>query len=199
MYLFNFGCAGSLLLCAGFSSCVKQGPLFLRGAGFSFWWPLVSEHGLQGAWVSIVVACRLSSCGTGDVESSGTRHWTHVPCAGKQTLKPPDPQGSPLNCILKHTGSREMWLCGEDKTTAWRARTQVGQGVLWREKKKSRYKRPYYMQKPTCAVGTKREIHTHTTNKWKWFLIIDGWGEWDFSEFTFCNFYFRAIQILDLF
>ena len=59
-----FGHAGSLLLHGFFSSCGKWGysivavpRLLFAVASF------VAEHGLQGAWASVVVACGLSSCG----------------------------------------------------------------------------------------------------------------------------------------
>ena len=50
MYLFYFGCSGSLLLRGLFSSCGEQGYPSLWGLGFSFQWLLLcAEQGLSGA------------------------------------------------------------------------------------------------------------------------------------------------------
>ena len=52
--LFIFVCAGSLLL-LGLSLVVVHGLLITVAF-------LIAEHGLQGAWASVVGACGLSSC-----------------------------------------------------------------------------------------------------------------------------------------
>ena len=58
-----------------------------------------------------------------------------------------------------------------------------GAGRVVKGKKNARYKRPYYMQKTTCAVGTKREIHTHTLqiNENGFLLLMDGGNETSLS------------------
>ena len=48
IYLFSFGCAGSLLLWKLFSSCGKRGPLSSCSAPTSLRWLLVAEHRLLG-------------------------------------------------------------------------------------------------------------------------------------------------------
>ena len=78
IYLFMFGCVGSLLLCAGFLKLSRVGATLRCGAwashcgGFS-----CCRAGALGAWASVVVACGLNSCGSRDLEcrlsNCGTR------------------------------------------------------------------------------------------------------------------------------
>ena len=73
LFIYIFGCIGSLLLCADFLQLRRAGAILCCGAWASYCgWPLVAEHelqacGLQQLWHvgSVVVApeCRLSSCG----------------------------------------------------------------------------------------------------------------------------------------
>ena len=69
IYLFIFGCAGSLLLCGLFSSCGEWGLLSGCGAwashcgGFS-----CCGAPAPGAWASVVAAHGLSSCGSPALE-----------------------------------------------------------------------------------------------------------------------------------
>ena len=69
IYLFIFGCVGSLLLCAGFLSLLRAGDTLPCGArashcgGFS----CCGARAL-GVWASVVVACGLSSCGSRALE-----------------------------------------------------------------------------------------------------------------------------------
>ena len=63
------GCTGSLLLCLGFSLAVSSGgTLQLQCEGFSWWWLLVAEHGLEGEWPSVVTALGLSGCNSWALE-----------------------------------------------------------------------------------------------------------------------------------
>ena len=58
-----------LCCCSGFSLVVVSGGYSsLQCAGFSLWWLLVAEHRVLGAWVSVVVTCVLSSCGSWALE-----------------------------------------------------------------------------------------------------------------------------------
>ena len=62
IYLF-IGCAGSVLLCGLFSSCSQRGLLSRVGNRLLIAMAsLVTEHGLQGPWASLVVVWGLSSC-----------------------------------------------------------------------------------------------------------------------------------------
>ena len=69
IYLFIFGCVGSLLLCTGFLQLWRAGATLRCGAwashcgGFS-----CCRAWAQGAWVSVVVARGLSSCGSRALE-----------------------------------------------------------------------------------------------------------------------------------
>ena len=65
IYLFIFGCFGSLLLRMGFLQLQRAGATLCCGARASHCGGF-SCCGAQalGAWASVVVACRLSSCGT---------------------------------------------------------------------------------------------------------------------------------------
>ena len=122
LLFFFFGCVGSSLLHAAFSSCGERGLLFVvvRGlliAGTSF----VAEHGLQarrlsscGTRGSVVVARGLSGCGaraqqlwcTGSVApqhvgSSRTRARTCVPCIGRRILNHCATRGVPSHITFK--------------------------------------------------------------------------------------------------
>ena len=69
IYVFIFGCADALLLCAGFLWLWQVGAtLQLWYMGFSLLWLLLWSTGSR--------ACGLSSC----------RDQTHVSCIGRQTL-----------------------------------------------------------------------------------------------------------------
>ena len=72
VYLFIFGCAGSLLLHMGFLQLQQVGATLHCGAQAS----LCGGFSCCGAWalgtqVSVVAACRLSSCGTQAPEHAG--------------------------------------------------------------------------------------------------------------------------------
>ena len=81
IYLFIFGCVGSLLLCVGFLQLWQVGATLCCGAwashcgGFS----CCGAQALGTARASVVVACRLSSCGSQVLEcrlsSCGTQAW----------------------------------------------------------------------------------------------------------------------------
>ena len=84
------------------SSCGEWGYSSLRCVGFSLWWPLVAEHGLQthglqqlrhvasvvaargpqGTWASVVAAHGLSNCGLRALEHrlSSCGAWTELLC-----------------------------------------------------------------------------------------------------------------------
>ena len=62
-YLFIFGCAGSLLLCVGFSLVVVSRDCSpLRYTGFSFDAVSRCRAWDRGAWASVVLAHSLNSC-----------------------------------------------------------------------------------------------------------------------------------------
>ena len=63
IYLFIFGCAGSLLLCRLSSHCIEwgQSPVEVRGLLIEVA-SLIVEHSLQGTKASVVVAHGLNSC-----------------------------------------------------------------------------------------------------------------------------------------
>ena len=93
VFKFIFGCAGSFLLCVGFTSCNERGLLQLR-------WvhgllivvaSLVAEHCFQGSQASVIVAHRLSgpaACGIFPDQGSN-------PCPLQADSYPLHPQGSP--------------------------------------------------------------------------------------------------------
>ena len=149
-----------------------------------------------------------SGFGAGDAESSGARHCTCVPCAGRHTPKPLGRQGSPLNCILKLTHNSST-LGARWDVAAWGGQhnrlesedtggTSGGTSGHVVKGNGMGQKPLLHTETYVCWKNWERNTHTHAIDKWKWLLIIDGWGEWDFSESTSCNFYFRAIQILYL-
>ena len=89
----------------GFSLVVaSRGYSLLQYKGFSLWWLLLLQSMALGMWASVVVTCRLSSCGSRALEcrlnscgtrglvaprhvgSSRTRARTHVPCIGRPIL-----------------------------------------------------------------------------------------------------------------
>ena len=111
---FIFGCAGSSLLCVGFSLVVaSRGYSSLGRTDCSLQWLLPSRggqgpfsigaHGVLtavasccgaralGVWASAAAACELGICCPGlvarqHVGSSQTRDQTHVPCTGRWAL-----------------------------------------------------------------------------------------------------------------
>ena len=84
IYLFIFGCVGSLLLCAGFLQLWQAGATLHCGVrashcgGFS----CCGARAL-GAWASVVVAFRLSSCGSRALEHrlSSCGAWASLLCS----------------------------------------------------------------------------------------------------------------------
>ena len=65
LFIYIFGCVGSLLLHAGFSLVVaSEGYTSLRCAGFSLGGFSCCRARALGTQASVVVACRLSSCGS---------------------------------------------------------------------------------------------------------------------------------------
>ena len=98
IYLFIFGCAGSLLPCGLFSSCGKQELRFTVVA------PPVAEHGFQGVQAYRFSSCgswarehTLSSCGTGaqmlcsmwDLPRTGSQRASPALAGGVITTEPP--------------------------------------------------------------------------------------------------------------
>ena len=105
IYLFIFGCVGSLLLSAGFLQLRRVGATLLRRAGFSLRWLLfVAEHGfqarrLQQLWLTGSRAQTQKLWRTGlvappHVGSCRTRTRTRFPCIGRR--------------ILNHCATREV-------------------------------------------------------------------------------------------
>ena len=82
-FYFIFDCAGSSLLCAGFPSCRKQGPLFIVVCGLrlavAF---LVVDRRPRCAQASGVAVRGLSSCGSRALECwlSSVAHRLKLPC-----------------------------------------------------------------------------------------------------------------------
>ena len=70
LFIYLFLAVLGLRCCArAFSSCGERGLLFVAVHGLLFAMAsLVVEHGLQGTWASVLVVCRLSSCGSQTVE-----------------------------------------------------------------------------------------------------------------------------------
>ena len=69
IYLFIFGCVGSLLLQAGFSLVVASGGYSsLQCTGFSWWWLLLLWSTGLGVQALVVSARGLSSCGSQALE-----------------------------------------------------------------------------------------------------------------------------------
>ena len=66
IFLFIYGCAGSLLLCMkAFSGCSEQGLLLVASLGLvTVVASRVAEHRLKGVWASVVATLRLLSCGS---------------------------------------------------------------------------------------------------------------------------------------
>ena len=85
IYLYIFGCVGSLLLCTAFSSCGEGGYSSLRCVGFSLQWLLLLRS--TGSRYAGLVAPR-------PVRSSRKRARARVPCIGRR--------------ILNHCATREV-------------------------------------------------------------------------------------------
>ena len=68
VYLFIFGCVGSLLLCTGFFQLQRAGATLRCGARSSHCSGLSCGAQAPGLWASVVVAHRLSSCGSWALE-----------------------------------------------------------------------------------------------------------------------------------
>ena len=95
---FFFGCAGSLLLCTGFSLVMERGGDFsLRCAGFSLHRLLLllsmgprvcrlQYPQLVGSRAQAQYLCCMGLVALGHVRSSWNRDGTRVPCTGRRTL-----------------------------------------------------------------------------------------------------------------
>ena len=60
IFIYLFIAVLVLCCCLGFSLVVVSGDYsLLQCSGFSLWWLLVAEHGLQGAWASVAEASGL--------------------------------------------------------------------------------------------------------------------------------------------
>ena len=95
VYLLISGCAGSLLLCTSF--------LYLQHVGFPIVvGSLVSENTLWASRQASLVAAHGFSC---PVESSLTRHQTHVLCFGRQIPIHWATKEGPRNFILRNLPS----------------------------------------------------------------------------------------------
>ena len=90
MYVFIFGCAGSLLLLGLFSSCGKKGLLFLAVRRFLVEVTSLVKHGLRTTGSAVV-----GLVAPGHMGSSWIRDRTGVPCIARQ--------------ILHHWTTRKPW------------------------------------------------------------------------------------------
>ena len=111
IYLFIFGCVGSLLLCTGFLQLRRAGATLRCSVRASHFGGFSCLSMALGTWDSVVVARGLGSCGLQALElrlsscdaraqqlwrkglvasrhagSSRTRDRTHVPCIGRRIL-----------------------------------------------------------------------------------------------------------------
>lgn len=91
-----------ILVALGLCCCV-QASLAASSRGYSSEMGGLLIGGLSCFGAQALGCLGSSGFGAGDAESSGARHCTCVPCAGRHTPKPLGRQGSPLNCILKLT------------------------------------------------------------------------------------------------
>ena len=94
IYLFIFGCVGSLFLCEGFLQLRRAGATLLRGArayhccGLSRCGAQAPDAQAQYLWLTGLVAPR-------HVGSSQTRARTRVPCIGRRQFLTTVPPGKP--------------------------------------------------------------------------------------------------------
>ena len=85
LFIFIYGCVGSLLLCEGFSLVVaSRGHSSLRCTGLSLLWPVLLRSTGSRRAGSVIVAHGLVA--PRHVGSSQTRARTRVPCIGRQIL-----------------------------------------------------------------------------------------------------------------
>ena len=103
IYLFIFGCTGSLLLHAGFLQLWQVGPtLQLQCMCFSLWWLLLQSMGSRARGLSSC-STRLNcpmECGIFQI-----RDQTHVPLHQQVDSYPLHHQGSPIHHFFKSTTS----------------------------------------------------------------------------------------------
>ena len=103
-----------LRFCArAFSSCGKQGPLFIAVRGsLTIAASLVAEHRLQTRRLSSCGSRAQLLCGMWDLPRS--RAWTHVPCIGRQILNHCATREARIHLIEVWFSYNKMHLCSVD-------------------------------------------------------------------------------------